>query len=761
MRRHIWLIGSALVPAAPAMAQTASDVAAEEIVVTGTRAEGRDALASWAPIDVVSERELEETGYIDLNRALNFLEPSINFPRAATTASAANTRPITLRGLSPDQTLVLVNGKRRHTNAVLNVNNTVGRGSAGVDLDTIPQSAIARIEVLRDGAAAQYGSDAIGGVVNIILKSNASGGSAAIQGGITEEGDGLNGLVSASMGLPLGDGGHLTISALGSAQEAVNRANIDQRFGRVTYRIGDPEAKQASGSIDFAMPLGAAEIYGFGTLTRKVSNNGAGFRVPGTAPSQPDGFLPIIEPRIWDYGATIGVRGTVGSINADLSQTFGYNKADFRVFDTANASLGVDSPSRFDSGGVTYKQAVTDFGLSRPLDDLLFGGNVAIGAQYRHENYSIREGEPAATFGVGADGFAGFAPRIPVDQGRDAYAVYADLELQPIPELFLGGAVRYDDYDDFGGKTTWRGTARIDLIDGFALRGTIGTGFKAPSLQQQYFSAVQGALSAGNLVSVATLPVDDTIAAALGAVALKPETSRNYTAGIVLTPTKNLNVSVDWFKIRIKDRIVLTEQLRGGAVDAILSAAGVTGFSQVRFFSNAVDTTTEGVEITVNWSAKLATDTRLSVNAGFAMFDTDLDELRANPVLPSFPLLGVKSILFLTKAQPKDKFTLQARLDKGPFEVLGAVTAFGSYTSQPIVAVQEFDGGTSVDLAVAYGFGPFKLQAGVQNLLDDFPEAIEDQVNFIGATGGSFPTGEETPLGLNGRTYFLRASATF
>ena len=143
------------------------------------------------------------------------------------------------------------------------------------------------------------------------------------------------------------------------------------------------------------------------------------------------------------------------------------------------------------------------------------------------------------------------------------------------------------------------------------------------------------------------------------------------------------------------------------------------------------------------------------------MFDTDLDELRANPVLPSFPLLGVKSILFLTKAQPKDKFTLQARLDKGPFEVLGAVTAFGSYTSQPIVAVQEFDGGTSVDLAVAYGFGPFKLQAGVQNLLDDFPEAIEDQVNFIGATGGSFPTGEETPLGLNGRTYFLRASATF
>lgn len=762
--RHLFF-GTAVAPlmftSAIAHSQEITEPAAEEIVVTGTRSGGREALEASVPVDVVTAREIAATGYPDLNRALNFLEPSVNFPRAATTASAANTRPITLRGLSPDQTLVLINGKRRHTNAVLNVNNTVGRGSAGVDLDTIPQSAIARIEVLRDGAAAQYGSDAIGGVINIILKSDAAGGDAALLGGITEQGDGLNGLASASIGLPLGDGGHITLSALGRAQEAVNRANIDQRFNRVTYRIGDPEASLASAALDFALPVGGAEIYGFATLTHKVSNNGAGFRVPGFAPSQPNGFLPIIEPSILDYAATVGVRGELGTVMVDLSQTLGHNRANFTVFDTANVSLGAASPSRFDSGGVTYRQYVTDLGFSRSLDGLLGGGNVAFGAQYRRENYAIREGEPNATFGVGADGFAGFAPRVPVDNGRDAFAIYADLELRPVEGLFLGGALRHDDYEDFGSKTTWRATGRFDLADFLAVRGTIGTGFRAPSLQQQFFSAVQGALSAGNLVNVATLPVDDPIAAALGAVPLRPETSRNYTAGLVIRPADNLDISFDWFRIEIEDRIVLSEQLRGPAVNAILAAAGVTGFSQVRFFSNAVDSSTEGIEASINWSVDLSPQSRLTVNAGYGMFDTTLEELRSNPVLPGLPLLQEKSILFLTEAQPEDKITLQARLETGRVELIGAVTAFGTYVSQPLVVTQEFDGGTSVDLSLAYDFGAVRLQAGVQNLLDDFPEAIADQVNFIGATGGSFPTGEETPLGLSGRSYFVQVSARF
>jgi iron complex outermembrane recepter protein len=757
--RNIFLATTTLW-AASAMAQEVPENA--EIVVTGTRSAGRAAIEASAPVDVVTNTAIEDTGYPDLSRALNFLQPSVNFARAATTASAANTRPITLRGLSPDQTLVLVNGKRRHANAVLNVNNSIGRGAAGVDFDTIPESAIERIEILRDGAAAQYGSDAIAGVVNIILKSNASGGSAGILGGVTEEGDGLNGMATASGGFGLGDGGHLTLTALVRHQDPTNRALADHRFGRVTYRIGDPRASVASFALDAGMPLGDVELYGFGTITRKLSNNAAGFRVPGFSPLYPNGFLPIVEPTIWDVGGTIGIKGSFGRLRADLSQTYGYNKADFRVFDTANASLGLTSPTRFDSGGVTYRQHVTDFTLALPLDGGMAGGNIAAGAQYRHESYSIRSGEPLAYAGTGADGFAGFNPRNPTDAGRDAYAGFLDIELRPVRQLLLGGALRYDHYDDFGGRTTWRATGRFDAAPGVAVRATFGSGFKAPSLQQQYYSAVQGALSAGVLVNVATLPVSDAVARALGATPLKPERAYNATAGIVFGPFDGFTFTADYFHIRIRDRIALSEQLGGAAVNTVLANAGITGFSQVRFFTNAIDTTSKGVEVTARWQGALGPETRLSVAAGYSWLNNRLDTLRANPALPALPLLATKSVLFLTEAQPRAKATVQAHLTHGRLELTGSLTAFGTYTSAPLVKVQTFGGKESIDLSAGYAFTEgLRFQVGIQNLFDARPEGIIDQATAIAATGGSFPTGEETPLGLNGRSYFARLSARF
>jgi iron complex outermembrane receptor protein len=759
--RTIFLV-TTIVWVGSAAAQEADPAGGQEIIITGTRSAGRAAIESSAPVDVVSNAAIEGTGYPDLSRALNFLQPSVNFARAATTASAANTRPITLRGLSPDQTLVLVNGKRRHANAVLNVNNSIGRGAAGVDFDTIPESAIERIEILRDGAAAQYGSDAIAGVVNIILKSNAHGGTGAVMGGVTERGDGQSGMVTASAGLGLGDGGHLTLTALARHQDPTNRAFTDQRFGRVTYRIGDPRATMASFALDAGVPLGDIELYGFGTVTRKVSNNAAGFRVPGFSPLYPNGFLPIVEPTIWDVGGTIGLKGSLGQLKADLSQTYGYNSADFRVFDTANASLGLTSPARFDSGGVTYQQHVTDFTLSLPLNGLLAGGNVAAGAQYRHESYAIRSGEPLAYAGTGADGFAGFNPRNPTDIGRDAYAAFLDIELRPVRQLLLGGALRYDHYDDFGGRTTWRATGRLDAAPGVAVRATFGTGFKAPSLQQQYYSAVQGALSAGALVNVATLPVADPVARALGATPLKPERSRNLTAGVVFGPFAGFTFTADYFHVRIRDRIALSEQLGGAAVSAILRNAGITGVNQVRFFTNAVDTTTKGVEVTARWQGAIGPETRLSVAAGYSWLDNRLDTLRPNPVLPTLPLLATKSILFLTEAQPRAKGTVQANLTHGRFSLSGSLTAFGTYTSAPLVKVQTFGGKESIDLSAGYAFAEgLRLQIGVQNLFDARPDTIDDQVTAIAATGGSFPTGEETPLGLNGRSYFARLSARF
>lgn len=764
MKYMVPMMGFAILASGTAHAQTQdSEGFGDEIIVTGTRALGRAALESSAPVDVVSGEAIADTGFPDLGRALNFLQPSVNFARAATTATAANTKPVTLRGLSPDQTLVLVNGKRRHANAVLNVNNSIGRGSAAVDLDTIPESAIERIEILRDGAAAQYGSDAIAGVVNIILKSNARGASGELFASITEEGDGETGLASASAGFGIGDGGHLMISASARHQQATNRAFVDQRFDRITYRIGDPEASVASLAIDTALPFGETlELYGFGTLTRKTSNNGAGFRVPGFSPIHPNGFLPIIEPRIWDIGVTAGLRGEFGELKADLSQGFGSNKADFRVFDTANVSMGPASPTAFDSGGVTYRQYVTDLVLSLPLDNVLAGGNIAAGGQYRRESYQIRSGEPDAYFGTGADGFAGFNPRNPTNESRKAWAAFLDAELRPVKPLLIGGAVRYDHYGDFGGKTTWRATSRLELMEGAAVRATVGTGFKAPSLQQQFFSAVQGALSAGRLVTVGTLPVGDPVARALGASDLKPERSRNFTAGLVVGPIEGFSFTADYFHIRIKDRIALSEQLGGAAVVNILTAAGITNFQQVRFFTNAIDTTTRGVELTARWQGDLGPDTRMSLAAGYGWFDSKLDALRPNPILPTLPLLNTKSILFVTEAQPKSKFTFQGSLTHGNFDAGINVAAFGTYRSQPLNAIQTFGGKETIDVSAGYKIlQGVRLGFGVQNLLDAHPDTIDDQQSFIAATGGSFPTGEETPIGLNGRTWYARLSARF
>lgn len=248
-------------------------------------------------------------------------------------------------------------------------------------------------------------------MVNIILKSDAAGGEWSASAGLTGEGDGESWSTGGHIGFGLGDGGHLTLAAEARRQAATNRALVDQRFDRVTYRIGDPQASIQSASFDAAIPVGAFETYGFGTLTHKVSNNAAGFSVPGFSPVWPNGFLPVIEPTIWDAGATAGARGPIAGFQTDLSLTYGSSEADFEVYNTANVTLGGASPTRFDSGGATYRQWVTDLVLSRPLDGVLAGGNLAAGAQFRHESYAIRNGEPDAYAGLGADGFAGFNPR--------------------------------------------------------------------------------------------------------------------------------------------------------------------------------------------------------------------------------------------------------------------------------------------------------------------------------------------------------------
>ncbi len=754
-------IGFAPVSAAQeAPAATPNDV----IVVTGSRSPGRLALEASAPISVVTADDLQSRGFGDLSRSLQYLEPSLNYPRSATTATSANSRALTLRGLSPDQTLILINGKRRHATSILNINNAVGRGAAGVDLDLLPTAAVERIEVLRDGAAAQYGSDAIAGVVNLVLRDDAEGGFAFAQAGVTGDGDGANALLGGWWGLRLPNDGRLTVSGEARTQEPTNRANVDRRLGRVTYQFGDPEMHIASLALNASLPLGHGEAYGFATLSRKDSTNPAGFRLPTFAPAVfPNGFLPKINPVITDFGAAVGWRSEpLAGWLIDAGYAFGFNEAAFAVTETVNASLGAASPTRFDAGSVRYEQGVLDLTASRPLT-LFAGGNLAFGLQHRHESYESARGEPNATFGAGADGFAGFTG---FSGERDARAAFVDLEVEPTERVLLTAALRFDDYDDFGEATTWRTSARFAVTDSLAVRGSLGTGFRAPSLQQQQFRLASGALSgAGVLTNVGTLPVSDPVARLLGAQPLRPEDSRNAGFGAVFN-TGAFTLTADWFRIEIDDRIVLSEQFGGAAVRALLTTAGVTNFQEVRFFTNAVDTTTEGVEIAARYQVDLPANGRLNLGIAYANAETTIDLLRPNPVLPTAPYLLTRSRLLLDSAQPEHRARFEANYERGPLSLQANVSYFGPYSSAGLgnAFPQKWGEKTVVDLSGRYMLGDrFTIGAGVQNVGDVLPDqfSFNDVPAIIAATGSSFPTGEESPIGVNGRTFFVRLETRF
>jgi len=730
----------------------------DPIVVTGTRAPGKTALESSVAIDVVTVEQLRSTGYADLARALQYSLPSINFPRAHTTPSAANTRPVTLRGLSPDEVLVLVNGKRWHPSALINTNFAVGRGSTPFDLSAIPLAAIDRVEVLRDGAAAQYGSDAIAGVVNIILNTSAQGGAVDTGAGMTSRGDGANFDATFNHGWALRDG-FVNLTAQVTQQNPTNRAAIDQRYGRVTYQIGDPDAEQQNVAVNAALPLGPArELYASLIVSRKDSINAAGFRTPGTSPLFPDGFRPMVNPQIWDAGATLGLRGELGGgFSYDLSGSFGGSHVDVGVR-SANTSLGADSPTQFDAGAAKYTQSTFNASVSRSLEGWLAGGNLAAGVEYRQENYALERGEPASYFRSGSAGFPGFNPRIPVDDGRHAAAAFVDSEFRPTAWLQLGAAARYDDYSDFGSATTGKLSLRMRANDWLSVRASASTGFRAPSLPQQYYSSLTSVANGPNkeIVNVGTYQVRDPVAQALGATPLRAEKSRSVTAGLVFTPLPGLSLTADLFRTDIDHRVTLSDALSGPAVLDALRAAGITDVQQVAFFTNAVDTRTQGYELAANYRGRFDETTPFHASLGYGRTPTRLRSVASNAALPSLPLLSEHSLLLLTRAQPETKATAQFGVSHGPWNVDLGLTRFGRYTDAPIQDAQTFGAETIVDLAVSATAGPATFTAGVLNLGDVYPDKLLQQDLAFKSFGGSFLYGEESPFGISGRTFYVR-----
>lgn len=756
-----WMLAcSAMAWALPVSAQTAEDsreeTLATDIVVVGARGAPRKVTDSAVPVDVLPKEALAARGDSDLSKALTFLSPSFNFPRTSSGPSIAGARPATLRSLSPDQTLVLVNGHRRHATSLIYFNNGAFRGAVPVDYNLIPLSSIKTVEILRDGAAAQYGSDAIAGVINIIL-DDSPGTDAFVQYGQTDRGEGQTVIVAGRQGIAIGPEGFLSVTGEFRDRTETNAAEIDPRFGRVTSTLGDPDSTDVDGVINAEVPVTeSASLYGFATGAHRVARSSPLFRAPTVAPTiYPNGFLPIVRLELHDLGATIGLRGDLGGWAWDISSSYGYSRADYDLSNSVNTALGASSPTEFYGGGSRYTQYLANFSVDRELD-VLAGINLAAGVEYRREGYRLVSGDPQSYFRAGAQGFPGFNPPTPIEVSRNSIGAYLDAIISPLEGLDIGFAGRYENYSDFGENTTGKVSVFFRPAGIIAFRANANTGFRAPALQQQFFSTVTSQLNGGVLQNVGTFAVNDPISVALGSSPLRAERSTGLSAGFVVTPGAGLTFTIDGYRVDIDDRIALSENLQGPAVAAILRANGVTNAAVARFFTNAADTRNEGIEASLQWSRRIATDANLSVRLGYGTYKGDIRAQRTNAVLPAIALLGAGSIDLIVAAQPRDKAVLNTALQWGAIDFNVDLTKFGTMTTlSPAGATIDVEGKASLDLSLSYSIGAhFRITAGVLNAADTYPERIAGEM-----TGR--PYSEFDPLGFNGREYFVRLGTRF
>jgi iron complex outermembrane recepter protein len=777
----------------------------DEIVSVGTRRKDRTVAESVAPVDVLTPEELDNAGTPEIQAVLARMIPSFNFPRTAITDASDTVRPAQLRGLAPDQTLVLINGKRRHRTAIINVNGTVGRGSSPVDLNAIPSSAIQRVEVLRDGAAAQYGSDAIAGVINIVLKDADQGGGVDVRYGIHDRGDGALTQVAGNMGFAFGTGGFVNVSAEFRDKEFTNRAEADLRqqyplvngrpdpreatFNRINHRFGDADTRDQSLFVNAGLPFGESgtEAYGFASYAGRDAVSAGFFRraldVRNIISIYPDGFLPLINSDVADTSLAGGVRGTTeGGWAWDASVNYGKSDYDFVISNSLNVQLGATSPTRFDAGSLRSDQTVFNFDLRNTLDAAWFTGglNTAFGAEYRREGYEISAGEPNSFFGTGSQVFPGFRPTDATDSSRNNYALYADFEGNVTEALTLGAALRFEDYSDFGNTTSGKLSFRYEVNELFALRATAGTGFRAPNLQQQLYSTTATNFINGQPFDIRTFPVNSPVAIALGAEPLKAEKSRNYSLGFVLQPLDDLSITVDAYRINIDDRIVLSENLTGTAVTNFLAARGFAGVTGGRYFTNAIDTSTRGFDVIGRYNFDLADWGSLTTTLGYNRNTTDIDRIAPNPAALSTANLALQrigrvEIGRITEAPPRDKLILGSDWYFGDFGVRLNATRYGEYQLRSANPLQDeaFNPEWVVDLSVNYQWDALNFTLGAENLNNNYPERLN---KFLITDANGFQSGSpldnsfngilpyargEAPFGFNGKFYYAKVSYSF
>jgi iron complex outermembrane receptor protein len=787
----------------------------EVIVVVGSRTE-RTVTQSPVPIDVISSEVIEESGETETNQILAQAAPSYTATHQSIADGSDHVNPAALRGLGPGQVLVLVNGKRRHSSALLHVNGTFGRGTVGVDLNSIPSMAIKRIEVLRDGASAQYGSDAIAGVINVELKDYRELATARAQTGITAFGDGFELQVGGNYGIPLGDGvvnvtGEFLqrsatdrsgpwegtfypgVGGYEETNEMLEEAGLSRED--ISMKIGQSSAMAGMLMLNAELPLGEGELYSFA---------GAHYRngeAPGfyRRPNQPDrhvpevypqGYLPEIHTDILDWSAAAGYRQDLGAIDLDASLNHGGNSFLYTIENSINASLP-DSPTSAYAGGPVFHQttgnldAVTEI----PVPGIRKLG-LAGGVEYRLENYQLREGDreswecgplappaPEAR-ACGIQVFPGFRPENAVSEFRNNVGAYLGLESELSERFLLDVAGRFEYFSDFGPTLNGKLAGRWNMKENMALRAAVSTGFRAPALHQIWFNTVstQFVPEGGVLVpkQVLTAHNRSAVAQAFGIPELEEETSLNVSAGLAARPADNLSLTIDAYRITIDDRIVLTSQFAEGPdelgqqVRMLLDAAGETEAARAQFFTNAVDTITRGIDVVADYTMAVA-DGNLGVTLSGNFSRTDVQRINVpQGVASNFAAANsadaVRNIVFnreeenrLEDAVPRARTALGARYSRGPLTSLVRASYYGPVNFESANPALDEYFGPKVLFDVDLGYkltGGLKVSLGAVNLLNTMPD--EQQIEANRFSEQFIYNRAVSQFGTNGGFYYLR-----
>ena len=851
-----------------AMAQDSAD-RVEQVIVTGTRGRPRTVADSPVPIDVFSADDIGQISLTDTNDILQTLVPSFNVSKT-NFSGGAYIRPATLRGLQSDKTLVLVNSKRRHRSALVDLD---GNGAQAADMATIPSVAIQNIEVLRDGAAAQYGSDAIAGVINFILKENREGGAITVDIGEYGEGDGQSVNVQGNMGFALGDNGFLSISGEYTDVERTIRAeeycqswwcadrnnptyaafngrnNSSSAYeqtpvfrtayesGHPTYwdsgRYSQPWGQPASESFRLFFNSGievsdSSEIYAFGNWSSSDSNANFFHRRPviglfkesrladGSTYSPrdlfPAGFTPQLFGSVDDQSVVAGWRGEwANGLTYDFSYRTGESEIEYNLFNTLNASMGVESPTNFHLGNLVNEETQIQADFTYEYDS---GAVLAFGYSFVDEEYNILGGEPNShapgTYGVadphgfcdgdnataagaaviangstlncadssdpvyyvgqvGANGMPGFPPEFSKSYGREATSLYADLSQDVTDNLFVQGAVRAEDYNDFGSELTWKLAAILDVTDNLAIRGSLGTSLRAPSPGQQGTTNISVRLPNGVPQLRGLFPADSAVARSMGAQPLKPETADNITLGFT-AEIGDVNLAVDFYSIAIADRVYINEEANSVSTDPsagaaygryqALVAAGVADaeqYGQVNYFANAFDTTTEGVDVVatapIDWGSNGVTNLSLALNYTKNDFDSPVSQVSKQ--------LSAEEQADFRHLVPKLRSVFTARHELDRLAVIGRLSYYGDYEKSTTggVLFQEFGGVLYTDLEMQYQLNDtVRLSGGARNLFDEYPDVGRTETSYV-CCGNLY--GFQNNLDWQGRYFYARASMSF